>query len=88
MAKEATMLRITWETAADSRQNAYIVRYRGLNTPVDSMWRTEQTAAKAVVLTGLFPGERYQIEISARSADQTSATTTTSRNTCESDIAK
>jgi len=58
-------INISWTPDADSKHNFYLVQYRPVLRDPAALWRVNSTYNPWLALTHLFPGERYELAVSA-----------------------
>lgn len=63
---------LSWEAGQGSKQDMYVVYYRPILKYSNSTQQQKAVSSPAATITGLFPGERYEIDVQAWSGGQSS----------------
>ena len=69
---KTTSISLSWEAGQGSTQDKYVVFYRPILRDSNAAQEDKAVVSPAATITGLFPGEHYEIDIQARSEDQSS----------------
>ncbi|WAR07822.1 PTP10-like protein [Mya arenaria] len=76
--EDTTSIRLDWSQAANSIHDYYLVRHRTSLREPSALWVLNSTYIPDLALAGLFPGERYELEVFAVSGNVNSEVQTDS----------
>ncbi|WAR07933.1 PTP10-like protein [Mya arenaria] len=76
--EDTTSIRLDWSPAANSIHDYYLVRHRTSLREPSALWVLNSTYIPDLALAGLFPGERYELEVFAVSGNVNSEVQTDS----------